>query len=61
MGECKMSGSIVTLFLKAVTLAMGVAVVVLSVLNRLDPNTGLILLGIGLTSGGIALLRRQGG
>ena len=61
MAECKMSGSIVTLVLKAVTLAMGVAVVVLSVLNRLDPNTGLSLLGIGLTSGGIALLRRQGG
>ena len=34
--------------MKAVALAMGVGVVVLSVLNELDTNSGMGMLGIGL-------------
>jgi hypothetical protein len=42
---------------KAVGLALGVAVVVLSILNTLTPDTGMILLGLGLASLGIASLQ----
>ena len=38
----------VHLIMKAVALAMGVGVVVLSVLNELDTNSGRGMLGIGL-------------
>ena len=38
----------VHLIMKAVALAMGVGVVVLSVLNELDTNSGMGMLGIGL-------------
>ncbi len=48
----KMIGTV----LKAITLAMGVAVVVLSALNSIDTTTAITLLGIGLASGGIALM-----
>jgi len=41
-------GQIVELVLKAVGLAMGVAAVVLSVLNVADVETTVLLLGIGL-------------
>lgn len=43
---------------KALTLAMGVAVVVLSRLGNLDPNTAVSLLGIGLACAGIALMSK---
>lgn len=53
----KSVGDTVTLVCKAVALAMGVAVVVLSAMNALDPHTGVTLLGVGLTCAGVCLLR----
>lgn len=44
---------------KALTLAMGVAVVVLSRLGNLNMQTAVSLLGIGLACAGISLLSRQ--
>lgn len=41
---------------KALTVAMGVAVVVLAKLGTLDANTAFTLLGIGVACAGIALL-----
>ena len=41
---------------KAVAMAMGVAVTVLTVLNALDVKSGMIMLGIGLAGAGIALM-----
>ena len=46
----------VTVVFKGVTLAMGVAVVVLSCLGSLEANTAVTLLGIGLACAGAALL-----
>ena len=43
----------------ALTLAMGVAVVVLSKLGNLDVQTAVPLLGIGVACAGIALLSKQ--
>ena len=40
---------------KAVALAMGIAVIVLSVLNKLAIESGIVLLGIGMTCTGISL------
>ncbi len=42
--------------LKAVALAMGVAVVVLSALEGIDTKTAITLLGIGLACAGAALM-----
>ena len=50
---------IVSVIFKAVTLAMGVAVVVLSCLGSLEPQTGVTLLGIGLACAGAAMLAKQ--
>jgi len=47
---------IVQIVLKAVPLAMGVAVVVLSVLDELPIKSGFIMLGIGMFCAGMALL-----
>lgn len=44
---------------KAVTVAMGVAVIVLSILKEIDLYTGFMLLGLGLTAAGISLLRKN--
>ena len=44
---------------KAVTLAMGVAVVVLSRLGSLDARTAVSLLGIGLACAGAAMLEKR--
>ena len=44
---------------KAVTLAMGVAVVVLSCLGSLEAETAVTLLGLGLACGGAAMLAKQ--
>lgn len=51
---------IITLVLKALTVAMGVSVLVLSILGKADAHTEFSLLGIGLTSAGICLLRNGG-
>lgn len=48
---------LINLILKAVSLAMGVAVVVLSTLKSIDPSSGLVLLAIAVTCIGILLLR----
>ena len=46
------------LVLRAITLAMGVAVTALSLLGQIDATSGLTLLGIGLSCAGIALLEK---
>ncbi|MGI5977009.1 MAG: hypothetical protein ACOX68_04865 [Candidatus Limivicinus sp.] len=62
-GECKESPAgekiqeIVNLVLKAVPLAMGVAVTVLTILNQLDIKSGMIMLGIGLAAAAVYLLQ----
>ncbi len=48
--------ALVNLILRAVCAAMGVSVVVLSVLGNLDVENAITLLGIGLACGGISLL-----
>ena len=50
---------IISVIFKAVTLAMGVAVVVLSCLGSLDLQTAVPLLGIGLACAGAAMLAKQ--
>lgn len=49
----------VDLIFKAVALAMGIAVVVLSVLNELTAESGMVMLGIGLACTGISLLNKE--
>ena len=50
---------IISVIFKAVTLAMGVAVVVLSCMGSLDAQTAVTLLGIGLACAGVAMLAKQ--
>lgn len=50
---------IIDMTIKAVGLAMGIAVVVLSVLNKLAPESGMVLLGIGMTCTGISLFNTK--
>lgn len=57
--EKKSIREIVSTIFKAVTLAMGVAVAVLSCLGSLEPQTAVILLGIGLACAGAAMLAKQ--
>ena len=47
---------IISAVFKALTLAMGVAVMALSCLGSLDAQTAVTLLGIGLACAGAALL-----
>lgn len=49
---------IVPILFKAVALAMGVAVVVLSCLGALEAQTAAVMLGIGLACAGIAMLEK---
>ena len=51
---------IVSLILKGVAMAMGIAVVVLSALNGLDPKSGITMLGIGLTSIALYTIQDKG-
>ncbi|MGM9652437.1 MAG: hypothetical protein ACI3XP_02245 [Eubacteriales bacterium] len=57
--EKKAIREIISVIFKAVTLAMGVAVVVLSCLGSLEAQTAAILLGIGLACAGAAMLAKQ--
>ena len=57
--EKKSIREIISVIFKAVTLAMGVAVVVLSCLGNLETQTAVTLLGIGLACAGVALLAKQ--
>lgn len=49
---------IVSLIFRALTLAMGVAVVALSCLGSLETDTAITLLGIGLACAGAAMLEK---
>ena len=57
--EKKSIRQIISVIFKAVTLAMGVAVVVLTCLGSLEPQTAVTLLGLGLACAGVALLAKQ--
>ena len=50
---------IISVIFKAVTLAMGVAVVALSCLGSLEVQTAVTLLGIGLACAGVAMLVKE--
>ena len=50
---------IISVIFKAVTLAMGVAVVALSCLGSLEAQTAVTLLGIGLACAGAAMLEKS--
>lgn len=58
-GEPKKTGNLINLILKAVPLAMGVAVVVTSLLGELDVKSGFSMIGIGLACVGIYLLKHK--
>ena len=57
--EKKSIREIIFVIFKAVTLAMGVAVVVLSCMESIEPKTAVTLLGIGLACAGAALRAKQ--
>lgn len=57
--EKKSIKEIVSTVVKALTLAMGVAVVVLSCLDILEAKTAVTPLGIGLACAGISMLEKQ--
>ena len=57
--EKKSIREIISVIFKAVTLAMGVAVVVLSCLGSLEAQTAITLLGIGLACAGAAMLGKK--
>ncbi|MGN0340487.1 MAG: hypothetical protein ACI4D0_08300 [Lachnospira sp.] len=50
---------VIGIIFRALTLAMGVAVVVLSSMNSLETETAVTLLGIGLVCAGISLLEKR--
>lgn len=50
---------IVSLVLKAMVVAMGVAVFVLSILKEIDLYSGFKMLGIGMACAGISLLQKK--
>ena len=55
----KGADAILNLVLKAVPLAMGVAVVVTSVLGELDTASGMTMLGVGLACLGVYQLKKK--
>ena len=57
--ENKSIHEVIAIVCKALTLAMGVAVVVLSRLDSLYVETSVTLLGIGLACAGVALLEKR--
>ena len=57
--EKKSIREIISVIFKAVTLAMGVAVVALSCLGSLEAQTAVTLLGLGLACAGAAMLAKQ--
>lgn len=56
--EKKTVHEMISIIFKAVTLAMGVAVAVLSCIGNLEPQTAVLLLGIGLACAGAAMLAK---
>ena len=57
--ENKSIRAIISLIFKAVALAMGIAVAVLSCLGSLEPKTAVTLLGLGLACASAAMLEKQ--
>ena len=57
--EKKSIHEIISTVFKELTLAMGVAVVVLSCMGSLETQTAVLLLGIGLAGAGISLLEKR--
>lgn len=57
--ENKSIREIISVIFKAVTLAMGIAVVVLSCLGSMESRKAVILLGIGLACSGAAMREKQ--
>ena len=57
--ENKSIREIISVIFKAVTLAMGVAVVVLSCMGSLETETAVTLLGIGMACAGTAMLEKR--
>ena len=55
----KGAGFLINIILKAVPLAMGVAVIVTSLLGELDIKSGFTMLGIGLACIGVYLLKQK--
>ncbi|HWP79619.1 MAG TPA: helix-turn-helix transcriptional regulator [Candidatus Acidoferrum sp.] len=53
-------GQIVTLILRAVAMAMGVAATVLSILDKAEPSSTVTMLGIGLSCLAITLIDQNG-
>lgn len=47
---------LIKLIFKALSLAMGVAVVALSIMNEIDTSTAIMMLAIGVTGSGAALI-----
>lgn len=47
------------LVFKAVGVAMGVAVVALSIMGKIEANSAILLLGIGLAGSGVAALMEK--
>jgi hypothetical protein len=54
-----MNKNIVKIALKGIALAMGVAVIVMSVLKTLDINAGVTMLGMGLAALSLVILQEQ--
>ena len=50
---------IITVIFKAVSLAMGIAVIILSILKNIDMYSAFTMLGIGLACSGISLLQKK--
>ena len=57
--EQKSIREIASLIFRALALAMGVAVVVLSCLGNLEAQSAVTMLGIGLACAGAAMLEKQ--
>lgn len=57
--ENKSIHEVIAMIFKALTLAMGVAVVALSCLGNQETQTAVTLLGIGLACAGVALLEKK--
>ncbi|MBQ9784075.1 MAG: helix-turn-helix transcriptional regulator [Clostridia bacterium] len=55
----KGAGYLVDLILRAVPLAMGIAVIVTALFNTLDTRSAAIMLGVGLSCLGLYLLRKK--
>ncbi len=59
VSEHKKAEQIISIILKAVPIAMGVAVIVTSLLGELDVKSGFTMLGLGLACIGVYLLNNK--